>query len=94
MQNSIKYFLIFLLIFWGSKISAQKVYENRDEIPAEYKWNLNDIYKSWNEWENGLKDLETKMDEVTKYKGKLKDGPEVLLKVQKLSDELGVLSCL
>ena len=92
MQTSLKYFLFFLMISFVPDLSAQKVYENRDEIPAEYKWNLNDIYKNWNEWESGLKDLQSKMDEVTQYKGKLKTGPEVLLKVQKLSDELGILS--
>ena len=92
MQNSIKYFLLFLLIFSVSEITPQKVYENRDEIPAQYKWNLNDIYKSWDEWERDLKVLEAKMDEVVQYKGKLKSGPETLLKVQKLTDELGILS--
>jgi len=39
-----------------------------DEIPMEYKWNLKDIYKNWNEWEDGLKDLEAKMNEVVYIK--------------------------
>ena len=71
---------------------AQQVYENRDEIPAEYKWNLNDIYPDWEEWEKGLKDLEAKMDEVVTYKGKIKQSVENLLKVQFLNDDLGQLS--
>ena len=54
---------IFALIF-SSQLYSQKVYESRDEIPAEYKWNLNDIYKNWDEWEAGLKELQSKMDEL------------------------------
>ena len=73
-------------------ISAQKVYESRDEIPAEFKWNLNDIYSNWTEWENDLTVLKSKMDEIVSYKGKLKESSENLLKVQRLNDELGILS--
>lgn len=73
-------------------IYAQKVYESRDEIPAEFKWNLNDIYSNWTEWENDLTVLKRKMDEIVSYKGKLKESSENLLKVQHLNDELGILS--
>lgn len=67
-------------------------YKNRKDIPAKYKWNLNDIYANWDEWEKGLNDLQTMMDEIVKYKGRLNEGPETLLKVQQLSDKLGLLS--
>ena len=82
---------VFAFIFSAPSYS-QKVYESRDEIPAEYKWNLNDIYKNWDEWEAGLKELQNKMDEIVSYKGKLKESPANLLKVKKLDDELGILS--
>ena len=84
-------FIAVSLILVGS-ISAQKVYENRDEIPAEFKWNLNDIYSNWTDWDNDLIKLKSKMDEIVSYKGKLKESPENLLKVQHLNDELGILS--
>jgi oligoendopeptidase F len=71
---------------------AQKVYDSRDEIPDEYKWDLSDIYENWQAWEEGLQELEAKMDEIVAYKGKLKESAENLLKVQKLDDELGVLA--
>jgi oligoendopeptidase F len=81
-----------LLLFIAIYTTAQKVYENRDEIPKEYKWNLKDIYADWDEWENALKQFETKMDEVLQFKGKLKENPVNLLKVQKLSDDLGIIA--
>lgn len=71
---------------------AQKVYESRDEIPAEFKWSLNDIYSNWTDWENDMTKLKSMMDEIVSYKGKLKQSPENLLAVQKLNDELGILS--
>ena len=85
-------FLLAVLFVLTANVSAQKVYENRDEIPAQYKWNLNDIYKNWTDWENDLTKLKSKMDEIVSYKGKLKDNPENLLAVQRLNDELGILS--
>jgi oligoendopeptidase F len=84
-------FLLVLVFLIGSGL-AQKVYENRDEIPDQYKWKLTDIYNNWDEWENGLKELETMMDEVVTYKGKIKQSAENLLKVQELNDALGQLS--
>jgi oligoendopeptidase F len=89
----LKYCLFFLLSFvLIQNIFAQKVYDNRDEIPSEYKWNLNDIYSNWTDWENDLTKMKSKMDEIVAYKGKLKGSSENLLAVQKLNDELGVLS--
>jgi len=84
--------LIAVSLILVESISAQKVYESRDEIPAEFKWNLNDIYSNWTEWESDLTVLKTKMDEIVSYKGKLKESSENLLKVQHLNDELGILS--
>jgi oligoendopeptidase F len=66
--------------------------QNRDEIKDEYKWNLNDIYSNWEEWEAGLKDLESKMGKITELKGTLADGPEQLVKAFTMQDELGILS--
>ncbi len=89
----LKYYLFLAVSFiLAGNISAQKVYDNRDEIPTEFKWNLDDIYSSWTDWENDLTNLKSKMDKIVTFKGKLKESPENLLKVQQLNDELGILS--
>ena len=88
---SISLIVAFSLIF-SSQLYSQKVYESRDEIPAEYKWNLNDIYNNWDEWDAGMQDAQKKMDEIVSYKGKLKESSSNLLKVMNLNDELGILS--
>ena len=92
-MKGFSFLLITIFAFVSSApLYSQKVYDNRDEIPSEYKWNLNDIYKNWNEWEAGLQELKNKMDEIVSYKGKLKESPANLLKVKKLDDELEILS--
>jgi oligoendopeptidase F len=63
----------------------------RDEIPDEYKWNLSDIYPSWEAWAEGLAELEHLMDEFASLKGTLAQGPDHLLKAFKLHDDLGML---
>ncbi|MBI9071946.1 MAG: oligoendopeptidase F [Melioribacteraceae bacterium] len=88
-----KLFLCLLLTSVSlSTISAQSNFKNRDDIPDAYKWDLNDIYPDWNAWEKGLAELEQKMDKIVTYKGKLKESAENLLAVQKLNDDLGLLS--
>ena len=71
---------------------AQTNYESRDEVPEKYKWDLSPIYSSWDEWENGLKDMEAKMETITSFKGKLKEDVKYLIDVKKLEDEIGILS--
>ena len=71
---------------------AQKRSLNRDEIPAEYKWNFNDIFHNWAEWDAALKQTGSKMDEISGLKGTLKQGPQQLLKAMKLQDEMGILA--
>ncbi len=83
---------LFLTILSGTFLIAQPNYQNRDEIPAKYKWKLTDIYSNWDEWENGLKEMEAKMKEITSFKGKLKEDVKNLIAVKKLDDEIGILS--
>jgi oligoendopeptidase F len=71
---------------------AQKRSLNRDEIPAAYKWNFNDIFHNWTEWDAALKQTSAKMDEIAALKGTLKQGPQQLLKAMKLQDEMGILA--
>jgi oligoendopeptidase F len=64
---------IILILLIGSLTMAQTNYESREEVPEKYKWDLSPIYSSWDEWENGLKEMEAKMETITSFKGKLKE---------------------
>lgn len=84
--------IILFLILTGTLLMAQTNYESRDEIPAQYKWDLTAIYPNWDEWEKGLKEMESKMESITSFKGKLKEDVKNLIAVKKLEDEIGILS--
>lgn len=84
--------VLMVALFTNNKAMAQKRSLNRDEIPAQYKWNFNDIFKNWDEWNVALKQVSAKMDEIAAMKGTLKQGPQQLLKAMKLQDEMGILA--
>lgn len=52
---------------------------NRADVPAELTWNLNDIFPSYAAWEQELAAVEAAIPTVTQYRGRLQEGPGVLL---------------
>ncbi|MBA3638481.1 MAG: oligoendopeptidase F, partial [Acidobacteria bacterium] len=65
---------------------------NREEIAEQYKWNLNDIFPTWESWEEGYKRIETGIERYSALKGTLASGPGRLLEAYQISDELGQLA--
>jgi oligoendopeptidase F len=61
----------------------------RSDIDAQYKWDLESIYASDEEWEVAYEDVEERLGELEKYEGQVTDDGETLLTVLQLSDELG-----
>jgi len=84
-------FMTILIVVVAGSVLAKPNTLIRDEIPDEYKWNLNDIYSSWDAWAEGLANLEKLMDEFAGLKGTLAQGPDHLLKAFELHDDLGML---
>ena len=84
---------MFLSIFFifGEEAVMAKAYETRDEIPQEYKWNLSDIYKSWDLWKKDYNKAETMVNDLATYKGKLSD-KKVFLEFLDKQEELDKLS--
>jgi oligoendopeptidase F len=64
----------------------------RDEISERYKWNLDDIFSSWEDWEAAYKKFEGGIGRFSALKGRLADGPERLVEAFRLSEELGQLA--
>src|SRR5918994_973676 len=65
---------------------------NRAEIDDRFKWNLRDIFESWEAWDVAYKQLEAGVDRYATLKGTLSQGPHTLLKAFRLSEELGQLA--
>jgi oligoendopeptidase F len=65
---------------------------NRADVPDHFKWNVGDIFESWEAWDAAYKLLEAGVDRYASLKGTIARGPENLLKAFRLSEELGQLA--
>jgi oligoendopeptidase F len=65
---------------------------NRVEIPDHFKWNVQDIFESWEAWDAGYKQLEAGIERYAALKGTLGKSPANLLAAFRLSEELGQLA--
>jgi oligoendopeptidase F len=64
----------------------------RDEIPDRFKWNLTDIFPSWDAWQAAYRQIEEGIDGYAALKGTLSSGPDALLKAFRLSESLEQLA--
>lgn len=71
----IKSLLIFLFV--STFINAQTL--KREDINDKYKWNLEDLYSSVDEWQQDKARIANRIDEISKYKGKLAESADNLL---------------
>src|SRR3989442_13344337 len=60
----------------------------RDDIPQEYKWNLESIFPSDEDWENSYTTLQRRLPELEALKGTLAQNGQALLEVLQKRDEL------
>lgn len=63
----------------------------RSEIASEYKWSIEDIYKSDDLWEADFKIAQSFSEKIASYKGTFAESAEKLLGYFKMNDELTVL---
>lgn len=63
----------------------------REEADARYKWAIEDLYKDDEDWKRDYELLKSRIPELIKFRGRLGESAEVLLSMQKLSDELNQL---
>jgi oligoendopeptidase F len=64
----------------------------REELDERFKWNLADIFPSWESWDAAYKELEAGIERYAALKGTLAQGPDSLVQAFKLSETLGQLA--
>ena len=64
----------------------------RNEIPAESRWKLEDIYPSDDAWQADFDRLKPLAGRISSYQGKLDQSASLLLECLSLRDELGITS--
>ncbi|HLO10704.1 MAG TPA: oligoendopeptidase F [Pseudoneobacillus sp.] len=71
--------------------TAEKRYV-RSEVPEQLTWNLNDLFPTFEAWENELSSIEADLSSVTQYKGRFEEGAnslyQCLLAQEKLQQRL------
>ena len=77
--------LTFLTFLVTVNSYAQKT---REEIPANLKWNLTDLFASDDAWRTAKNDITTKLNEVEKFKGTLTKSAPNLLKALQYNSEI------
>src|SRR5690606_40952259 len=76
-----------MLLFSSSMAMSQM--KVRDELPDKYKWNLTDLYATDEAWKQEKDRLQTEMQKVAQYKGKLTQSPATLLEALEFNAKLG-----
>ena len=62
--------------------------KSRNEIDKKYKWNTEDIYKDWNEWQKDVEKMKELMKEIPQYEDKIENSREDFVKLIKLEENL------
>jgi oligoendopeptidase F len=65
---------------------------DRAEIPERFKWNLQHIFPDWDAWQQAYGELDRKIEAFAALKGSLSAGPDAVLAVFRLADEIGRLT--
>ena len=63
----------------------------RKDVPAEYKWDLTQLYKNDSEWEAALKKIPELTDTLVSFKGKLSESADVFLEALHADEALDLL---
>lgn len=70
------FFVLLFVVVSSTSIFAQEL--TRDEVDDRYKWNLNDIFTSMEEWETAKAEVKNDISELAEYQGKLGKDAETL----------------
>ncbi len=70
---------------------ADHMLKNRADIDQKYKWNLNDIYPNWEEWNKDLKNLQTLMKEMPKFQGQINKDSNTFIEFNNLEEKISRL---
>ncbi|MFB6131078.1 MAG: oligoendopeptidase F, partial [Salinigranum sp.] len=60
----------------------------RSDVDAEYKWDLESMYVSDEEWEAAFEEVRDRVDDLAAYEGRATESPETLLELLELRESL------
>jgi oligoendopeptidase F len=75
-----------LITHAGTSFAAEEklFYENREDIPEQYRWNLELIFPDIDAWEAAYASVEAKLPELEAFKGRLGESADVMVAATEL----------
>lgn len=89
-----KFFAVIFLtsaLILNAKENTNKESGKMNKEKQEYTWNVDDIYTSWDQWQEDYNKLSKLMDQMASLQGTIK-GEKDLIKVMNIDEELNILS--
>ncbi|MBD3857576.1 MAG: hypothetical protein IFK92_13845, partial [Acidobacteria bacterium] len=82
--------LMALVAFAASSYAAEEklFYENREDIPEQYRWNLDLIFPDIDAWEAAYAKVEAELPELAAYKGRLGESADVMFVATELVNDI------
>ena len=86
--------LVALVAFAASSYAAEEklFYENREDVPEQYRWDLEHIFPDIPAWEAAYAKVEAELPELAAYKGRLGESADVMfVATELLNDTLRII---
>ena len=82
--------LMALVAFAASSYAAEEklFYENREDIPEQYRWDLGIIFPDIEAWEAAYAEVEGKIPELATFKGKLGESADAMVAATNLVNDI------
>lgn len=62
----------------------------REEVEPRFRWELSELFPTVREWEGACADFEGRLEELEAQRGRLATGPQALLSLLRLREEMGI----
>jgi oligoendopeptidase F len=82
--------LLALVAFAASSFAAEEklFYENREEVPEQYRWDLELIFPDIDAWETAYAEVEAMIPELAAYRGRLGESADVMFVATELVNDI------
>jgi oligoendopeptidase F len=79
-----------LIALAGTSFAAEEklFYENRADIPEQYRWDLSIIFPDIEAWEKAYAEVEAKIPKLAAFKGRLGESADVMVKATELVNDI------
>jgi len=86
-MSKVKVILIIVMILIPTMLRSEDTLPERSDIHINYRWNLEDMYSSVDDWEKDFNYVESNLHNLSSYSGKLHKSGKAILSCLRARDE-------